>query len=232
MITDVSLPGKKRLAILRQHCLSVLQSVALLLACAACSAVVYTKQPAGNEAVRLDRPLWEGIWVPRYEGAGGPSAFQRHLVRQIYIKVQDADKGILRVSWVEAHGKQFELAESVVHVRRQGHWLLASLPWQDGNGYWWARIEIFPSEEHQGSLVIWAPRGSALEKPITDGVVAGTVRPDGKLIEIAPDGIAWMQSMDDSTGALWMVPTVYERIKLDNFEPPAEEQKPKQAPKQ
>jgi hypothetical protein len=57
--------------------------------------------------------------------------------------------------------------------------------------------------------------------------VAGRVQTDSDLVEIDPEGIAWMQATDDSTGTLWMVPTLYERIKLDSFEPP-EQRKPEQ----
>lgn len=214
---------KEWLTVPWQRCLSLLQCVALALACTACSSVVYTKQPAGDQPVRLEPSLWEGIWIPRYEGAGATSTFERHLVRPIYINVADADKAILRVAWVERRDGDFKLAGSDVYVRRQGHWLLASLPWPGGDGYWWARVEIFPSE---GWLVIWAPSGFALQKPIRDGIVPGRIF-DGPLVEIDPEGIAWMQSTDDSTGTLWMVPTLYERIKLDSFEPPAQ-RKPEQ----
>ena len=225
--------AKEWLAILWQRCRSLLQCVALALACTACSAVVYTKQPAGDQPVSLARSLWEGTWIPRYEGAGAswPKFFssERRLVRPIYIKVADAEKGILHVAWVEGRDGDFKLAGSDVYVRRQGHWLLVSLPWPGGDGYWWVRLEIFSSQNGAGDgwLVIWAPSGSALQKPIRDGIVPGTIWTDSDLVEIDPEGIAWMQSTDDSTGTLWMVPTLYERIKLDSFEPPAQ-RKPEQ----
>jgi hypothetical protein len=40
------------------------------------------------------------------------------------------------------------------------------------------------------------------------------------LVEVDPEGIAMMHARHDSTGFLWVVPTLYERIKLDDFEPP------------
>ena len=222
--------------VLWRRCLSLLPCVALALACTACSAVVYTKQPAGDRPVRLDRSLWEGIWIPRYEGAGASSprvfSSERRLVRPIYIKVADADKGILRVSWVEGRDGDFKLAGSDVYVRRQGRWLLVSLPWPGGDGYWWARVEIFPTEKdwRDGGLVIWAPSGAALQKPIRDGIVPGRMWTDGSLVEIDPEGIAWIESTEDSTGTLWMVPTIYKRIKLDSFEPPAQRKLEQRSP--
>jgi hypothetical protein len=127
----------------------------------------------------------------------------------MYIKVADADKGILRVSWAESADGDFKLTGSDVYIRRQGHWLLASMPWPGGDGYWWARIEIFPAEEYrsEGSLVIWAPSGGRTSLGGSD------------LVETDPEWIVWMQATNDSTGTLWKIPTLYERIKLDGFEP-------------
>jgi len=55
-------------------------------------------------------------------------------------------------------------------------------------------------------------------KKAGDRIVPGTS--DWNLVEIDPNGIDWMQSKDDSMGTLWMLPTLYERIKLDSLEPP------------
>lgn len=111
----------------------------------------------GEQPVNLDQYLWEGIWIPRYEGAGATrptffDSFERRLVRSIYIKVADADKGILCVAWVEGRDGDFKLAGSDVYVPWRGHWLLASLPWPDGEGYWWATGGDLPFRGMAGDL--------------------------------------------------------------------------------
>lgn len=225
-----------RLLLRRRACYAVLVCLLFALSFTACGTLVYSKQPVGDQPIKLESSLWEGIWTPRHEGSGQGGFFSRAIIRQIYVKVADADKGVLRLSWVEERDGDFKLVGVDAHVRRLAHWLLVSVPWPNGEAYWWARVEIFPPEKwpvRGGVLVVWPPDGSELLDPIRKGTVSGRifVTKDERLIEIEPDGIAWMQSHDDSTGAFWLIPTVYERIHVGSLDPPPE-RKPEQSPGQ
>src|SRR5688572_32065939 len=105
----------------------VLAGLLLTTACG-CSSVI-SRRPVGDKPARIVAKDWDGHWL----GTDGP----------INVKVVDADKGILRVKWLEDDNQgQPTMKTAEVELRESGGWTFANTREEEtGRGFIWARIK-------------------------------------------------------------------------------------------
>ena len=102
----------------------------ILLTTWGCNAVISKRLvgEVGERPAKVAAKEWEGNWVTA-DGA-------------VKVKVVDADKGILKVAWLEDDKQgNSALKTADIEVRESGGWLFANTKEEDkGRGYLWGRI--------------------------------------------------------------------------------------------
>ena len=167
----------------------------LLATTCACNAVI-TKRPVGEKPARIVAKDWEGDWFT----ADGTAK----------VKVVDADKGILKIFWLEddKQGKP-AMKTADVELRESGDWLFASTREEEkGRGYVWGRIR---NEDRQ--IVLWLPADKVFKQLIKEGVFPGKVEGDDVLLdELQPQHLKLIMSGDRGILFDWDKPVVFVKV--------------------
>ena len=175
---------------------SKLAIAGLLLATAcACSSVI-SKRPVGEKPARIVAKEWEGNWV----GTDGA----------VNVKVMDAEKGIVKVFWLEDDNKgKPGMKTAEVELRESGEWLFASTKEQDKDrGYLWGHIK---NEDRQ--IIVWPPDNRSFAQCIKDGVFPGKLDGDEVILdELKPQHLKIITSGERGVLFSWDQPTVFVKV--------------------
>jgi hypothetical protein len=130
-----------------------LSGLALLLTCG-CSAVT-ARYPVGERPTKIVADNWQGKWICR-DG-------------EVTIKVDDAERGFLTVSFTERN----EPRPTILHVEllESNGWLFANTrDWSDDPKavYVWGRVR-----NEEGQITIWAPNPKEFKRLVTSGAIPG-----------------------------------------------------------
>jgi hypothetical protein len=156
---------------------------------------VYSPTPFGDTKLELVPEDWEGTWL----GEGGV----------YFVTKVDANDSSLHFAAVDKKDDEPVLGQSVMYLRKAGHWTFFSLPEEeDARRYTWGRIERVGE-----TVILWGPDPYKFEKLVTEGVLPG----------IAHGGNVYLSDLDSSHYALiasekhgvllyWDLPFILRRI--------------------
>jgi hypothetical protein len=181
--------------LLRTRC-SKLAIAGLLLANACGCSSVISKRPVGETPARIAVKDWEGNWV----GVDGA----------VNVKVVDADKGILKVFWLEDDNQGFPaMKTAAVELRESGDWLFANIREEDKDrGYIWGRIK---NEDRQ--IIVWPPDDRSFAQGVKDGVFPGKLDVDEIILdELKPQHLKIITSGERGVLFSWDKPTVFVKV--------------------
>ncbi len=130
-----------------------------------CNSVI-SKRLVGERPAKVVAKEWEGNWVTT-DGA-------------VKVKVVDADKGILKVAWLEDDKQgNSALKTADIEVRESGEWLFANTKEEDkGRGYLWGRIR-----NEDGQMMAWSPDETLFKQLMKEGVFPGKVDGDEVILD-------------------------------------------------
>jgi hypothetical protein len=155
--------------------------------------MVTSGRPIGDTPVLIDPGEWEGTWAT---AGGGP----------VVVRVEDAPKGKLRLSWMEGD-REMTLKTADVMLLKAGAWLFANLREGTRDGfpvYLFARVK-----KEKGLLIIWLPRAERFARLINEKILPGTVsREKVHLGEIGPEYMKVIASEDRGVLFDWENPLV------------------------
>lgn len=163
----------------------------LLLAACGCNAVL-SKHPVGDNPARIETKEWEGNWTTT-DGA-------------VKLDVLDADRGILRASWVE-DGKNGApaLKSAEIEIRESGGWLIANTREEKGRGYLWGRIK---TEDRQ--IIVWSPDERLFAKAVKDGVLPGRVEGEDVILDdLKPHHLKVITATEKGVLFSWDRPAIF-----------------------
>lgn len=167
----------------------------ILLTTCGCNSVI-SRRPVGEKPARIVAKEWEGNWVTT-DGA-------------VKVKVIDAEKGTLKVFWLE-DDKQGNPAMKTaeVELRESGEWLFANTKEEDkGRGYVWGRIK---NEDRQ--ILLWIPDDKLFKQSLKDGVFPGKVDGDDVILEeLKPQHLKIITSGERGVLFSWVEPTVFMKV--------------------
>lgn len=162
----------------------------LLMAACGCNAVL-SKHPVGDSPARIETKEWEGNWITS-DGA-------------VSLKVLDADKGILRASWVEDGRNGTPTKSAEIEVRESGGWLIASARDDKGRGYFWGRIK-----NEDGQIIVWSPDERLFAKAVKDGVLPGRVEGDDVILDdLKPHHLKVITDTEKGVLFSWDRPSIF-----------------------
>lgn len=163
----------------------------LLLSACGCNAVL-SKHPVGDNPARIETNEWEGNWTTS-DGA-------------VRLQVLDADKGILKATWVE-DGKNGTpaLKSAQIEVRESGGWLIASAREDKGRGYLWGRIK---NEDRQ--IIVWSPDERLFAQAVKDGVLPGRVEGEDVILDdLKPHHLKVITATEKGVLFSWDRPSIF-----------------------
>jgi len=167
----------------------------ILLTTCGCNAVI-SKRLVGERPAKVAAKEWEGNWVTT-DGA-------------VKVKVIDADKGILKVAWLE-DDKQGNpaLKTAEVELRESGGWLFANTKEEDkGRGYVWGRIR-----NEDGQITVWNPNDTLFKQLMKEGVFPGKVDGDEVILDgLKPQHLKIIISGERGVLFSWDNPTVFVKV--------------------
>ena len=174
----------------------VLAGLILLTACG-CNAVI-SKRPVGEKSAKLTAKDWEGNWATT-DGT-------------MKLKVVDADKGMLKVFWIEDDDKGNPTMKTAdVELRESGDWLFANVKDEDKGqirGYVWGRIK---NENRQ--IILWAPDDNRFKELVKAGVLPGKIDNDDVLLdELKPQHLKTITSGERGVLFEWDKPNVFVKV--------------------
>jgi hypothetical protein len=170
----------------------------ILLTTCGCSAV-YSKRPVGEKPAKIAAKDWEGNWVASDGGS-------------LKVKVVDADKGILKLFWLDDDDKGNQMLKTAdVELREYGEWLFASTKAEDKGqtkGYAWGRIK---NEDRQ--IILWFPADKIFKGLVKDGVFPGKIDGDDVLLEeLKPQHLKIITSGERGVLFEWDKPAVFVKV--------------------
>ncbi len=167
----------------------------LLMTACGCNSVI-SKRPVGEKPARIVAKEWEGNWVTT-EGT-------------VEMKVVDAEKGILKVFWLEDDNQGNPAMKTAeVELRESGEWLFANTKEEDkARGYIWGRIK-----NEDGQLIVWSPDERSFAQCVKDGFFPGeSVGDDVILEELEPQHLKIITSGERGVLFSWDNPTVFVKV--------------------
>ncbi len=175
---------------------SILAIAALLLATVCGCSSVISRRPVGEKPARIVAKEWEGNWVTTDAA--------------VEIKVLDAEKGNLKVFWLDDDNQGNRgMKTAEVELRESGEWLFANTQEQDSDrGFIWARIK---NEDRQ--IIIWSPNDKAFAQCVKDGVFPGKLEGDEAILdELKPQHLKIITSGERGVLFSWDQPTVFVKV--------------------
>jgi hypothetical protein len=160
---------------------------------------VFSKRPVGEKPAKIAAKDWEGNWVASDGGS-------------LKVKVIDADKGILKLFWLDDDEKGNPIMKTAdVELRESGEWLFASTKAEDKGqtrGYAWGRIK---NEERQ--IVLWLPDDKTFKRLVKDGVFPGKLDGDDVILEeLKPQHLKIITSAERGVLFGWDKPVVFVKV--------------------
>lgn len=119
--------------------------------------------PVGEGPAKIEAADWEGNWL------GSDDTL-------LSIRVADAEKGVLRLAWVEFDGQSNPSLHTMgVELRESGQWLFANTRDDPDDGkrldtWLWARIK-----KSNGQLTIWVPDAANFAPLVRQKLIPGRV---------------------------------------------------------
>jgi hypothetical protein len=175
---------------------SSLAIAGLLLATACGCNSVISRRPVGEKPARIVAKEWEGKWVTTDDA--------------VEIKVVDAEKGILKVFWLEDNNQGNPgMKTADLELRESGEWIFANTMEEDkGRGFVWARIK---NEDRQ--IIIWSPNEKSFAQCVNDGVFPGRLDGDEVILdELQPQHLKIITSGERGVLFSWDEPTVFVKV--------------------
>ena len=163
----------------------------LVLAACGCNSVL-SKRPVGDGPARIETKEWEGNWTTS-DGA-------------VRLEVLNADKGILRASWIEdARDGTPAMKSAEIEVRESGGWLIASARDEAGRGYLWGRIK---NENRQ--IIVWSPDERLFAKAVKDGVLPGKIEGEDVILDdLKPHHLKVITATESGILFSWDKPSIF-----------------------
>jgi len=180
---------------LKTHYATLAIAGVLLLTVCGCNPVI-SKRPVGEQPARIVAKEWEGHWVTT-DGAAE-------------IKVVDANKGVLKVFWLEDDNRGNPgMKTAEVELRESGGWLFASTLEPDkSRGFVWARIK-----NENREIIIWSPDAKSFAHCVRDGVFPGKIAGDEVLLDdLKPQHLKIITSGERGVLFSWDEPTVFVKV--------------------
>ena len=170
----------------------------LLLATTCGCSAVFSKRPVGEKPAKIVAKDWEGNWVTS-DGA-------------VKLKVVDADKGRLKISWLEDDEKgNTAIKMADVELWQSGDWLFASTKDENkgqSRGYVWGRIK---NEDRQ--IIVWLPDDKLFKQLVKNGVLPGKIDGDDVLLdELKPQHLKIITSGERGVLFSWDKPAVFLKV--------------------
>lgn len=178
------------------------QKLELILACflltisCGCNAVI-SKHPVGEKPARIVAKDWEGNW----ENPDGA----------VTVKVVDADKGLLKVFWLEDDKQGTPAMKTAeIEVRESGGWLFANTREEGKNrGYHWGRIT---NEDRQ--IIVWLPDKNMFAQMVKESVFPGRVDGEDVLLEeLTPRHLKIIITAEKGVLLDWDKPVVFVKMR-------------------
>jgi hypothetical protein len=146
-----------------------------------CNAV-YAPNPMGDEPVYLNRGKWEGTWTDGEECA--------------IFKVLDAQKGILRIAWIEDSQGQLKYETRDVYLRNAGEHMFASI--KEKESFLWAKVKRTGEQ-----VVVWDPDVEKFKAMVREGKLPGKIDDNNNIIldDLTPEHVSIIAS--ESEGLLF-----------------------------
>lgn len=149
--------------VLNTRCAKLIPFLLLVMFASGCTAVV-SKRQVGEKAASLKANDWEGVWIT----SDGTAK----------VKVVDANKGLLKVFWLDDEQGKTEMKTADVELRQSGDWLFANTKDEKGRGYVWGRIK---NEDRQ--IILWIPDAEKFKQLVEGGTFHGKIENDGLILE-------------------------------------------------
>lgn len=176
----------------RWKCLLVAVLVATMSGCSA----VYSIDPIGEKPHPVKQDDWKGVWISN-EGA-------------VSFKVIDAEKGLIKVAWVEWKGHEAKLESYEIQLRESEKWVFANVR-DDANGKLWY---LWGPIKHQGDQILaWRPDVGKFKALGKNGKLPS--REDGNdifLEHLTPEQLEVITSQSEGVLYEWNDPLVFIRI--------------------
>ncbi len=174
-----------------------LAGLILLMTCG-CSPV-FSKRPVGQKPAKIVARDWEGNWVASDGGS-------------LKLKVVDADKGVLKLFWLDDDEKGNPVMKTAdVELRESGEWLFASTKAEDKGqtrGFAWGRIK---NEDRQ--IILWLPDDKIFKRLVKDGVFPGKLDGDDLILdELKPQHLKIITSGERGVLFEWDKPAVFVKV--------------------
>ncbi len=176
-----------------KKCVLVL-SLLVVLAGWGCSAVV-SQRPVGEIPVVLDPEEWEGTWITP---DGGP----------VVIRVEDAEKGYLKLAWIEDDRSRTFKSLRVI-ILRSAAWDFANIREEDGKNetgqnYLFARVK-----KQKNHILVWLPRAEKFAALVEGKILPGrAVKETVTLGELKPEHVKIIVSEEKGLLFDWENPFV------------------------
>jgi len=146
----------------------------------------------GVTPLSIESEAWQGTWLCK-DGA-------------ITIEVINAEKGYLRVAWIE----KMQLQSFNVHLLASGDWIFGSTKDEAKEPrFVWGRIK---HEDNQ--LIVWPPSVAKFNTMVQDGILPGTVDGDGNVTlgELTTNHLSVIVSGAQGVLLDWDEPIVFLRV--------------------
>ena len=159
--------------------------IVILLLAAGCRGV-YATRPVGEKPLPLVAADWEGTW--------------KNEDTTLKLAIQDAEKGVLDLSWMEGEPQKPSLEKSAAVLLQSGDRFFASMKDREHPErelYLWGRIK-----KDRDRLLIWAPDYERFKNLVEKGLLPGKAEDDAVILgDLKPEHYAIISS--DSNGVLY-----------------------------
>ena len=174
-------------------CMLIVAVASMLCACDP----VLTREPMGETPLVLD-DSWEGTWV--------------HQDGWFITRIEDGEKGVLQLAWVEGGGnRRLELDSSDAHLRLAGDHMFASMKIYESSykdHYYWGRIR-----KGEDQILVWEPDFEAFKRLVSEKKLPGKIDGDVVILgELTADHMAIITGPPGTAPFDWEDPGVAIRI--------------------
>lgn len=162
--------------------------------------VVMSEKPVGDRPVVLEPAGWDGAWMTLQ---GEP----------VMMKVQDREKGVLKIAWIEDDGKM-TCKSYDVRILSSGSWQFANImdeEKKDGKsgGYLFAKIK-----KEKDYIVIWLPMAEKFSGLVGKKILPGRVEKESVTLgELEPQHLKIIMSGEKGLLFDWENPLFIIRAK-------------------
>lgn len=176
----------------RWKCLLVAVLVATMSGCSA----VYSIDPVGEKPYPVKEEDWKGVWISN--GAA------------VTFKVIDAEKGLVKVAWVEWKDHEAKLESYEIQLRESEKWIFANVR-DDANGkprFFWG-----PIKQEENQILAWRPDVAKFKALGKNGKLPSREDDNDIFLDhLTPEQLKVITSQSEGVLFEWNDPLVFIRI--------------------